>query len=385
MKIGDVTLRNARNQPLLLAFLGILLAGVVALAGAFLRLTVRYGEALLRIEQLESEPRQPEQPAAEPPLSNTQLLFKYGMPPGSVATNFSMETLDGRTIQLFELRGRRAMVIFINPRCQESRAMLPALATLGPNEDILLISHSSPEENRDLMARHGVELPVLLQEKNELSRVYYIEVTPSAYVINELGQTETPRIVGAASIIGHAMALAGGTTLQPAEPTSIGNPVPPTEPLPKRGQDLPAFTVPLLTGGTLDSTYLSNQRWLLVLIDPLSPASIDLLPDLAAIHESPDAPDVVVISRRDPKHTRQLARQHAMPYLIGIQRHHDISRRLGTLATPAAYLVAEGGYLATDVAIGQQAIFALLKPLRETEQVRRTRPLASLVRRKASV
>lgn len=273
------------------------------------------------------------------------------------------------------------MVIFISPDCPESRAMLPALARFGANDDILLISHGTPEQNRAFVAGHGISLPVLLQERNELSRVYYLEATPSAYVINAEGQIETPRFVGAASVLGQVLAFANGHDPLSENTSPVGMPTPPTSDRIRRADNLPHIQVPLATGGILDTTTMHGKRWLLVLIDPLSPASIDLLPDLAAVHENPENPDIVVISRRDPELTKQLTREQSMPYLIGMQEHHNVSRRLGTLVTPAACIVAPGGYLESDFAIGQQAIFALLKPLRGTEPVWRTRSLSSLLQR----
>lgn len=345
------------------------------------RLTNQYGQALLRIEQLESgSPGPPEQ---EP--SGRERLLMYGMPVGSVAPNFSLESLDGTTTQLFELRGRRLLVIFISPSCPGSLATLPGLAKIGRLDDILMISTGSPDVNSDLVRKHNVQLPVLLQEQNEVARLYYVESTPSAYLVNRTGQTESPRIDGAAGVLGHALSLATNTTGLSDATTPVGMQASPVAELLRRGDILPAFQVPLLAGGVFDTATPPETRRLLVLIDPMSPASRELLPDLAAIHLHSDGPDVIVITRREPELTIRLAEDQPMPYPIGVQAHHDVSRLIGTLSTPAACVVSAGGYLESDVAIGQQAIFALLKPLRVSSQTWRTRSLSTLLHRKMSV
>src|SRR5690606_6400353 len=137
----------------------------------------------------------------------------------------------------------------------------------------------------------------------------------------------------------------------------------PISPL-RRADDLPTIQVPLLDGGELATEQYNDRRWLLVMFDPLSAPCVDLLADLASMHRDSNQPDVVMITRRDPELTRELARIHDMPYPIGVQDHWDVSRQLGTLAVPSACVVSPGGYLESDLAAGQQAIFGLLKPLR---------------------
>jgi hypothetical protein len=43
-----------------------------------------------------------------------------------------------------------------------------------------------------------------------------------------------------------------------------------------------------------------------------------------------------------------------------MQRHWEISREYGMFATPIGYLIDERGIIAADVAVGAEAILALL-------------------------
>jgi peroxiredoxin len=122
-------------------------------------------------------------------------------PPGSVGMNFELPSLMGEKWTLTRLKGRRLLLIFLSPTCPHSQARLSALAHLPANPPphlplVVIVSRGDRETNLRLMERHGVELPVLLQDDNEVAHLYYVSGTPMAYLLHGNGITEMDRIEG---------------------------------------------------------------------------------------------------------------------------------------------------------------------------------------------
>lgn len=357
------------------------------------RLTKRYGQALLQLEALEerqpaAEPATPVVTTAEPPelteLQQQQLLFEQGMPAGSVGMNFELPALGGGQVTLTALRGSRVLLIFISTECIPSISMLPGLARLSvePSPDRplpVVIASGDVEQLRVLIADNDITTPVLIQTTNEVSRLYFVSQTPVAYLLDEEGITMLARVEGPQSILG-VLATAGlgvpvpledGTTPEPAYALSRA--------MPRIGDPLPLFDLPLLGGGRLTSDDLFGRETLLVFFDPCCEPCLDLLPDLARLHTNPALPDVVMITRRDGELTRTLQATVDMPYPIARQEHWGLSRRFGVLAVPAAWLVYRDGCLAANPAVGQQAVRQMIANIPAADGSHRMVSLASLL------
>lgn len=370
-----------RRRVLVPATVTALSAAVAVELGLLYQLTRRYGRALQQLDDARESAAPPERPPVDPRAR----LFRLGAPPGSVGMNFDLPALDGSRASLLDWSGQRVLLVFIAPDCPGSEALLAGLATLPPEPlagrpQIVLISTGDPERTRALVARHGVRHPVLLQERNEVSLIYFVSGTPMAYVLDGGGATEVPSIDGAQAILGVAFAtvVGGGQVPDPRTSPTDRTPGQPLAPV-RRGERLPPFRLPALGGGELSDVLLSGRRTFLVLFDPRCAPCLDLLPELARTHSDPRGPDVVVVTRRDPELTRALARERPMPYPIAVQPHRSYSRRLGVLATPAACLVGPDGVLESDVVVGQQAVTDLTRRQARDAAPRRLVALASLL------
>jgi hypothetical protein len=66
-----------------------------------------------------------------------------------------------------------------------------------------------------------------------------------------------------------------------------------------------------------------------------------------------------MVSRGDPQANRDKVAEHGLTFPIVLQRHWEISREYGMFATPIGYLIDEQGIIATDVAVGTEAVLAL--------------------------
>lgn len=371
-----------RESRLLKTSVAILSAFVLGLLASLYKVTKRHGQMLLQLETWETSQQAAEAPADADPW---KYLLEHGAPPGSVGMNFELPSLTEERWTLTQLKGRRLLLIFVSPDCPHSQSLLPGLAHLPANPPsplplVVIISHGDRETNRRLMERHRVQLPVLLQEQNEVALLYYVSGTPMAYLLDADGITEMDRIKGPQAILGAAFACTSQAQILDDRVSPMDHsPNPALAPL-QPGDRLPAICMPQLDGQALIEEYFLGQRSLLTLFDPLSVPCVDLLPDLASVHADPNRPDVIMITRRDPELTRALARNYPMPYPVAVQNHWDISRQFGVVAVPAACVVGPDGHLESEIAVGQQSVQALLKRSRSGQTEKHLVSLTSLLR-----
>jgi hypothetical protein len=375
--------RPKRESHLLATSVAILSAFVLGLLASLYEVTKRHGQALLRLEALETSQRAVVAPADVDPW---EYLFQHGAPPGSVGMNFELPSLTGEKWTLTSLKGRRLLLIFFSPSCPHSQSLLPGLAQLPANPPpplplTVIVSHGDRTTNLRLMEHHRVQLPVLLQEHNEVALHYFVSGTPMAYLLDADGITEMDRIEGPQAVLGAAIATTTGQAqMLDARVSPIDhNPSPSLTPL-QTGDRLPAICTSRLDGQVLTEEYFLGRRSLLTLFDPLCAPCVDLLPDLASVHADPKRPEVIMITRRDPELTRALGRKYPMPYPIAVQRHWELSRPLGVVAVPAGLVVGPDGHLESEIAVGQQSMLALLKRSRSGQTEKRLVSLTSLLR-----
>jgi hypothetical protein len=70
---------------------------------------------------------------------------------------------------------------------------------------------------------------------------------------------------------------------------------------------------------------------------------------------------VVMISRGEPQENRAKVKQHGLTFRVVLQLQWEISRHYAMFATPIAYLIDEAGVISHDVAVGVEAIVALMR------------------------
>ena len=350
---------------LIIGLVAALVAAVVA-GWCCYRLLVDRGRLLLMLEALEAQLRRA--PATDREVAK-------GPPVGSVLPDFELPDLTGRNVTLSAWRGRRVLLVFVDPHCEFSHRMLPDLADFkvdpnGVTPTLLLISTGDPEENRRLIEASELRCPVLLQAEREVARLYRIGATPIGLLVDELGQTAVPPALGVAAVIslvrGEPVAatglvgevLAGGSggptdlTAAPSERRINRSGLP-------TGIVAPEFRLPCLDGGELSPTDLGGRRFVLVLFDPVCAACESLALRLESIHRAASGVGVVMVSRGDPAANRAIVARHGLTFPIAMQRHREIARAYGMFATPAGYLIDERGVIAAPVAVGGEAVLAL--------------------------
>jgi peroxiredoxin len=127
------------------------------------------------------------------------------------------------------------------------------------------------------------------------------------------------------------------------------------------GTPAPGFRLPCaLEEGELSLEEFRGRRVLLVFSDPRCGPCNTLMPQLERQHRASSEVGVLMVSRGDREANRAMAEEHGLTFPIVLQRQWEISRAYGIFATPVAYLLDEQGILASDVAVGTDAILALL-------------------------
>jgi peroxiredoxin len=352
-----------------LSVLGRAAAWAIAGVGGWLgyQLLVQNGRLLLRIEALE------EQLATLMEDSESNDSAPSGLPVGSAFFDFALPTLAGGTTALSDWWGRSILLIFFNPECAFCRQMLPDLAQLEPNPQDgrpvpLVVSTGDTEANRQLMDSYGVRCPVLLQERNEVAQLCWVNGTPMGYLLNERGATVSPLAVGAAAVLALAsvprldgisageQSIGSGNgytpfgSLAPSQTNRKGLPA---------GTEAPGFRLPGVDGGELSLDEFRGRRVLLVFWDPECQFCDELAPKLQEFHCEVPGARTLIISRGGAEANRRAIVKHGITIPVVLQHHWEISRAYGMLATPIAYLIDEAGAIAAPVAVGTDKILAL--------------------------
>jgi peroxiredoxin len=236
-------------------FLGVVaLMSIVLGAGCWLgwqllrqngRMLLRLDEIEKRLDALEFSEADP-QPYGEAPKDERASRFRKhslarsrikrdGLKAGTPAPDFRLPRLDGGELSIYELRGKRVLLVFSDPHCGPCNALAPHLekfhrATLRKNTlsaergsvtrstseipeplrvtdprsesiALVMISRGEPKENRKKVKEHGLTFPVVLQQHWEISRLYAMFATPVAYLIGEDGVIADDVAVGVEPIL----------------------------------------------------------------------------------------------------------------------------------------------------------------------------------------
>lgn len=138
-------------------------------------------------------------PAARPLLPGNRPLSlsrieREGLKVGTPAPPFRLpDVVHGRTVALDAYRGREVVLVFSDPHCGPCDQLATQLARLQreqPDADtaLLMVGRGAAEDNRRKAVEHGIEFPVVRQERWDLSKRYGIFATPVAFLIDRDGR-----------------------------------------------------------------------------------------------------------------------------------------------------------------------------------------------------
>ncbi len=126
-----------------------------------------------------------------PPGKNT-----FSGPPqnGSPAPGFELKDLNDKTWSLESLKGTVVLMNFWAPWCGPCREEMPSLSDLFiRNRDsddfqmLTILYQDTPDNAREYFAENGFEMPVLVDPRGKVSKLYGLAGIPETYVIDKNG------------------------------------------------------------------------------------------------------------------------------------------------------------------------------------------------------
>lgn len=114
---------------------------------------------------------------------------------GFLAPDFSLETLDGETIILSELRGNPILLNLWASWCGPCRLEMPAMERVYQeykDEGFIILalnvtSQDSVSAAQNFVLEHGLTFPILLDHTGSVSQLYQLKAFPSSFFIDRDG------------------------------------------------------------------------------------------------------------------------------------------------------------------------------------------------------
>ncbi len=140
----------------------------------------------------------PPQHLGVPPLPETPSGKQPSMDGGEQdsedikAPDFTLQSLEGESYSLSELRGKAVLISFWSPTCPPCVLQLPGLQKLYqamPDEsfEILAVTPANKAMVENTKKKHNLGFPVLLDTRGQVERLYRISSHPMAYVVGPRG------------------------------------------------------------------------------------------------------------------------------------------------------------------------------------------------------
>ena len=142
----------------------------------------------------EPQPRPQTQPttAAETPV------IPEGVTVNTTAINFQLQTLNGKTISLKELRGKPILLNFWATWCPPCIAEMPSIQLVNyehQGEDVVILTvdilgsrpSETPSNLATFMQKNEYTFPVLLDTDGKVTKSYFITNIPTTFLIDKDG------------------------------------------------------------------------------------------------------------------------------------------------------------------------------------------------------
>ena len=268
---------------------------------------------------------------------------------GDLAPAVSLPDLDGNTIDLESFKGDKTLMVFWNPGCGFCKRMTEDIKAWEANPPegapkLLLVSTGAVEANRE----HGFNSTMVLDQGFSTGRQFGASGTPSAILIDAEGKIASRVAVGAPGVL----ALANNE-----DPATAAPPAPPAPKKPAIGEPAPAIKLNDLDGRQVSLAASRGTKTLVVFWNPGCGFCNRMLDDLKAWEAKPPkgAPKLLVVSTGSVDDNRAMGLRS--PVLL--DQGFSVGSAFGASGTPSAVLVDAKGNIASDVAVGAQAVLAL--------------------------
>jgi peroxiredoxin len=145
-------------------------------------------------------------------------LNRSGLKAGAAAPEFRLPLIGGGELALADLRGRRVLLVFSDPKCGPCDELAPRLQDLHrtrPDLRVVVISRRDAEATAAKAEAMGLTFPIVMQRQWEVSLEYGMFATPIGYLVDEQGIVVTDVAVGVESILALADVPAAAGAIDP--------------------------------------------------------------------------------------------------------------------------------------------------------------------------
>ena len=112
---------------------------------------------------------------------------------GTVAPNFTLQSLDGEPITLNDLKGKVILLNFWATWCHpciEEMASIERIYRKYQDKGFIVLGidiMEKPEKVKKYVMENNITFPILLDTKGEVKRKYRVSGIPSTYLVNKAG------------------------------------------------------------------------------------------------------------------------------------------------------------------------------------------------------
>ncbi|HET8846627.1 MAG TPA: redoxin domain-containing protein [Ktedonobacteraceae bacterium] len=360
-----------------ITFMAIVLALLLIACGGWILVQTlsHQGRLLLRIERLERR------------LAQTGIVFGIpeqeqsvtGLPVGSKAPDFLGNSLGREIISLKALRapGKLIALVFTNPHCAPCSELIPEIERWQRDYQdkltVALISRGSVQDNQAKASEHHLTR-LIIQEQDEIDRLYNVQGTPSAVLIHPDGLIESSLAVGPEKIqklVEKAIEL----SQEPPPPLPLpannhhkslvsADPI-----VPGIGTPAPAFSLPDLDGASISLSSFLGHPTIILFWRPDCGFCKKMLAALKAWEAdlSPDEVRLLIISSGTLEANRAMGLRS--PVLLSKDNH--VGQQFGATGTPMAILVDSRGKIASALAEGSPEVLELANAVKRASKLSR--------------
>jgi peroxiredoxin len=357
--ISAVSGRLFHNSPIAV----FLAAAAVAIAvGQFwfvLNLVRQNGRLLSRIDALELKV------AGVPVMPAVQQ--QTGLKLGTPAPAFELPNVSGDQISLAGLLalGKPVLLLFSDPQCGPCKALLPDLGDSfrqhASKMTPVLISRGESKNNQQYL-KQGFE-QILLQSDREIAEKYLAWGTPSAVVVDSDGLIRSRLASGAPAIKQLVNDLVNDKLRALPTPARVA----------RIGSRAPAFSLPDLLGNNRALTDFSGDSVLLLFWNPACGFCRRMLPALKHWEDkSPvtDRPQLVLVSTGRLEENKEMALRST----VLLDADQSAIRMFGSGGTPSGFMIDGESNIASELLLGEDAIFRALSGVVPVSQGKRGAP-----------
>lgn len=128
--------------------------------------------------------------------SNQAQELTVGLEVGNLAPDFELQTLEGKSITLSSLKGKKVILNFWASWCPPCRQEMPDMEKFYKENnngeiEILAVNLTDAEKSRSdvptFMNANSITFPVVLDEKGKVSQLYNVSSIPASFIIDSKG------------------------------------------------------------------------------------------------------------------------------------------------------------------------------------------------------